>query len=100
MPLLVLELSERSELIEVNRINSPSCQSVTCNDLTQGYSLALTPPMAPTSPIRSDRLRLSTMSVRSDLGVLVARHYLVPLPAVGVSPQARSRYYSTCLALS
>ena len=35
-----------------------------------------------------------------DLGVLVARHYLVPLPAVDVSPQARLRYYSTCLALS
>ena len=27
-----------------------------------------------------------------DLGVLVARHYLVPLPAVDVSPQARLRY--------
>ena len=27
-----------------------------------------------------------------DLGVLVARHYLVPLPAVDVSSQARLRY--------
>ena len=42
--------------------------------------------------VSSDRLRLSTMSVRSDLGVLIARHYLVPLPAVDVSPQARLRY--------
>ena len=122
MPLLVLELSEGYDSCRDARSVRPLCQVLQrhgfngdgrtdraslqivtrCVRCVKGYGFMVltgtdaipldTSRASLQGVVSSDRLRLSTMSVRSDLGVLVARHYLVPLPAVDVSPQARSPY--------
>ena len=66
-------------------------------DLIFSLSRALNPKKALLpAPTFTERLAQSNGVARN----IIARPYLVPLPAVDASSQACSRYYCTCLALS